>query len=191
MTTPIGRDFKRTRRSGGMDFEFSREFFVGLGLGLVVALAVFVWQQQQLRTRIAAIEDPAAPQPRPPRNPVVAETEADSLIDYDFYTRLPIAEVVIPDAGTAGAEPVPNAPIERPGVYVLQPGAFRNLDEAERLRAKLSRLGIQSSLQRVADDTTDIHRVRIGPIDDLAALNRLRTRLRAAEIDALVIRVGD
>jgi cell division protein FtsN len=35
------------------------------------------------------------------------------------------------------------------------------------------------------------HRVRIGPITDLADLNRLRGRLRAADFDALVIRVGD
>jgi cell division protein FtsN len=35
------------------------------------------------------------------------------------------------------------------------------------------------------------HRVRIGPITDLAELNRLRARLRAADLDALVIRVGE
>jgi cell division protein FtsN len=36
------------------------------------------------------------------------------------------------------------------------------------------------------------NRVRIGPITDLAELNRLRARLRAADFDdALVIRVGD
>jgi cell division protein FtsN len=191
MTTPIGRDFKRTRRGHGIDFEFSREFFVGLALGLSVAAGVFIWQQQQIRSTIAAIEDPLAPQPRPTRGTPAPETESDTLTDYDFYTLLPKAEVVIPENNGSGAAPVPNAPIERPGVYVLQPGAFRSLEEAERLRAKLSRLGIQSSLQRVADEVNDIHRVRVGPIDDLAALNRTRARLRAADIDALVIRVGD
>jgi hypothetical protein len=33
--------------------------------------------------------------------------------------------------------------------------------------------------------------VRIGPITDLTELNRLRARLRAADLDALVIRVGE
>jgi len=35
------------------------------------------------------------------------------------------------------------------------------------------------------------HRVRIGPINNLDELNRVRRQLRAAEVDALVIRVGD
>ena len=35
------------------------------------------------------------------------------------------------------------------------------------------------------------HRVRIGPLNDLAEVNRLRSKLRGAELDALVIRVGD
>lgn len=191
MTTPIGRDFKRTRRGNGIDFEFSREFFVGLGLGLAVAVAVFVWQQQQLRLAVAVLEEPTAPQPRPARSAAAEETETDTLADYDFYSRLPKAEVVIQEPSAASTAPVPNAPIERPGVYVLQPGAFRSLEEAERLRAKLARLGIQATLQRVSDDVNEIHRVRVGPIDDLAALNRIRTQLRAVDIDAIVIRVGD
>ena len=44
---------------------------------------------------------------------------------------------------------------------------------------------------RVAVDEDVWHRVRIGPITDLTELNRLRTRLRAADLDALVIRVGE
>jgi len=33
--------------------------------------------------------------------------------------------------------------------------------------------------------------VRIGPISNLDELNKLRKQLQAAEVDALVIRVGD
>jgi len=33
--------------------------------------------------------------------------------------------------------------------------------------------------------------VRIGPITDLKELNRIRVRLREADMDVLVIRVGD
>jgi len=51
--------------------------------------------------------------------------------------------------------------------------------------------GIDSNVQRVAVDDDVWHRVRIGPITDLTELNRLRARLRAADLDALVIRVGE
>ena len=51
--------------------------------------------------------------------------------------------------------------------------------------------GIESKIQRVTIDDRTYHRVRIGPIDDLDELNVLRSRLRAAQIDALRIRLGD
>jgi cell division protein FtsN len=43
----------------------------------------------------------------------------------------------------------------------------------------------------VAVDTDVWHRVRIGPINNLDELNKVRRQLQAAEVDALVIRVGD
>ena len=46
-------------------------------------------------------------------------------------------------------------------------------------------------MQKVSVDTETWHRVRIGPITNLDELNRLRARLREADINALVIRVGD
>ena len=56
----------------------------------------------------------------------------------------------------------------------------------------LKKQGIDANVQRVAVDDDVWHRVRIGPISDLAELNRLRARLRRADFDdALVIRVGD
>ena len=98
----------------------------------------------------------------------------------------------MPEAGKeTPAEPLPNSPIVRPGNYVLQLGAYRELSEAERLQTKLSRLGISASLQRIAIDADVFHRVRIGPVSDLEALNRTRARLRAADIDVVVIRVSD
>ncbi len=51
--------------------------------------------------------------------------------------------------------------------------------------------GLTNNNYRVAVDADVWHRVRIGPISDLAELNRIRDRLRSADIDALVIRVGD
>jgi calcineurin-like phosphoesterase len=65
------------------------------------------------------------------------------------------------------------------------------LEEAERLQAKLARLGVSTSVQRVSIDTDVFHRVRVGPIADLGELNRIRGKLRAADIDAVLIRVGD
>ena len=122
----------------------------------------------------------------------MAADETEEARSYDFYAMLPSQEVVVPEVGKeTPAEPLPNSPIVRPGNYVLQLGAYRELAEAERLQTKLSRLGISASLQRIAIDADVFHRVRIGPVSNLESLNKTRARLRAADIDVVVIRVSD
>jgi cell division protein FtsN len=76
---------------------------------------------------------------------------------------------------------------------VLQAGSYRNEAEANRRRAQLALQGITAKVQvqRVAVDADVWHRVRIGPISNLDELNKLRRQLQAADVDALVIRVGD
>jgi len=77
------------------------------------------------------------------------------------------------------------------GTYILQAGSFSTYSDADRRRAQLALQGIESTIQRVAIDNKTYHRVRIGPISDLDELNMLRSRLRAANIDVLRIRLGD
>lgn len=191
MNTPIGRDFKRTSRRGGVQLGLSKEFFAGLGIGLAVAVAVFFWQSRALTAAQAAAESLARPEPRAAVKSVAAD-ETEEARSYDFYAMLPSQEVVVPEVGKeTPAEPLPNSPIVRPGNYVLQLGAYRELAEAERLQTKLSRLGISASLQRIAIDADVFYRVRIGPVSNLESLNKTRARLRAADIDVVVIRVSD
>ena len=65
------------------------------------------------------------------------------------------------------------------------------MPDAERVQAQLARAGVEAKVQKVSVDTDTWHRVRVGPITNLDELNRIRARLREADIDALVIRVGD
>jgi len=190
-TTRIGRDFKRAGRRGGAEFHFNREFFAGLGLGLLVAAGIFVWQQQQMRQAADAAE-PSQPKPRAVRRESAAGEVEEPPPKYGFYDMLPRSEVVVPEVDPKAPAPnLPSTPIERPGVYVLQPGVFKNLQEAEQLQAKLLRLGVRSVVQRVAIDNDVFHRLRVGPINDLTELNRYRASLQRADIDVVVIRVGD
>jgi len=110
---------------------------------------------------------------------------------YDFYQMLPNFEVVVPEKERDVKRDVPAAKIERPGVYVLQAGSYRNEADAERVAKQLSLQGIDAKVQRVAVDADVWHRVRVGPINDLAQLNRVRKQLHAADVDAIVIRIGD
>jgi len=178
-----------------MRFEFSRyrEFGLGLALGLSLSALVLVWQNYREKNAAAVPAETPKPEPRSDKSAAAGEAE-DGPKNYDFYDMLPKFEVVVPekDREVSRERDTARAQIERPGVYVLQAGSYRKQEEADRIQALLKKQGIDANVQRVAVDEDVWHRVRIGPISDLAELNRLRQRLRAAEFDdALVIRVGD
>jgi cell division protein FtsN len=187
------RDYKTNHRRP-LEFGRLREFGVGTLVGVVLASASFVYMGGKRQT---AHEGAEAPHPDPHRA-APAETEAaaartgQTSEKYDFYQMLPNFEVVVPEKEKDVKRDLPaTAKIERPGVYVLQAGSYRNEADAERVRAQLSLQGIDAKVQRVAVDTDVWHRVRIGPITKLDDLNKLRKQLQAADVDALVIRVGD
>ena len=169
-----------------------REFGMGLAVGLSLSLIVLVWQNYRDKNVGKVTAEVPRPEPRPDKEAAGGDVE-DSAKNYDFYDMLPNFEVVVPEKDREVSRERDNAPakIERPGVYVLQAGSYRQQAEADRIRAQLKLQGIDSNVQRVAVDEDVWHRVRIGPITDLTELNRLRARLRAADLDALVIRVGE
>ncbi len=101
---------------------------------------------------------------------------------FDFYTILPNQEVVVPEPDDKKAKPVPE------GVYYLQVGSFRSLDDANGRRARVILLGTEASIQSVVIDRDTWHRVRVGPYKDLARLREVRQRLRDNKIETLLVR---
>jgi hypothetical protein len=192
---PVGRDYKRSRGGSGLDLSRWREFAIGLGIGLAVAVALFVYQRNALDRASVGADVPRPDSPRLARKGKRGDAAdgagEDGGNQYDFYEMLPKFEVVVPEKEREVRGDVPSAPIERPGVYVLQAGSYRKLEDAQRIRAQLALQGVDATVQRVAVDSDVWHRVRVGPVSDLAELNRLRGKLRTADLDALVIRVGD
>jgi cell division protein FtsN len=179
------RDYKKANRRP-LDLARWREFGAGLLVGVLIASALFLY------SGAAKERSPDTPRPQARQAPADAEAgAAETQESYDFYEMLPNFEVVVPEKDRDVKRDLPAARIERPGVYVLQAGSYRNLPDAERVRQQLALQGIDAKVQRVAVDNDVWHRVRIGPIKDLAELNRLRKQLQAAEVDDLVIRVGD
>ena len=160
----------------------------GLIIGLSVAAAVYVKDRETLPARPAA--SGTAPEPAPPaRTEYPAPERPESR--FRFYDMLPNFEVVIPEEDTVVRDAKRPEPVATPGLYVLQAGSFSSHADADRMKARLALLGISSRIQRVSVDDKDYHRVRIGPVDSLDELNALRGQLRDAEIDIMVIRVGD
>ncbi|MBL8201434.1 MAG: SPOR domain-containing protein [Chromatiales bacterium] len=119
-----------------------------------------------------------------------APPPAEATDRFEFYDMLPDAEVDVPEQPRAtGAAGPP--PVSVPGTYVVQAGAFPNFAEADKVKARLALLGVVSQIQAAEANGATFHRVRIGPIDNLNELNRLRARLRQNGIEYLVIPVGE
>jgi len=167
----------------------------GLAVGLSVAVAVYVKDRRKEPVAVAPTPEPASLQSALDDNDEKsgrgAASEEPAKKRFTFYDILPNFEVVTPDEEPeVETERTPQAIVE-PGVYVLQAGSFSTNEDADRRRAELALHGIESHIQRVKVNNRNYHRVYIGPTDDLDELNMLRSRLHAAKIDVLRIRLSD
>ena len=190
------RQSRRNSRSKQQDYPGWLWMLFGLALGLAVAFAVYVKD----RKPVVIAETSAPPQPASLQDALDDNGESEPAAEppaedresrFTFYDMLPKFEVVIPEEEPDVAVDAEPRAIVEPGLYVLQAGSFTLHADADRRRAELAMHGIESQIQRVTIDDKTYHRVRIGPTDDLDELNMLRSRLRAAQIDVLRIRLGD
>jgi cell division protein FtsN len=135
---------------------------------------------------------------------------------YDFYNVLPERPLIIPpEENTVADSPPPlvpqaidepdpstaalaNPPSVSPPVspptspkpsYFIQAGSFLNPADADRRKASIAMLGVPAQIQTFQrEDGAMLHRVRIGPIDDVQAVETLQQRLEASKISSIAIR---
>ncbi len=88
----------------------------------------------------------------------------------------------------APATPQAKAPSASGGTYFLQVGAYRVIEDAEALKAKLAFMGFEARLETADVAAGTVHRVRVGPFTRLDDMNRTRARLAENGIEAAVIK---
>jgi len=172
----------------------------GLAIGLFVAFLVYLNNTQKpgqknalARVLEKTIQDVRevkkqqveAPPPPPAKKEVTAEKPKPS---FDFYYILPELEVAVPEQEIAARSAKPESQTDGDIEYILQAGSFKQLEQADQLRAKLALQGIESSIQSVNINSDTWHRVRIGPIRNISKLEQTRKRLRDNGISAIVVK---
>lgn len=187
------RDYKRRPRQSSKNPSRPRSPWLYFAAGMLtgVAASVLVYFNELVPVPLYV-----APKASPEHKTVEEKrrTKADESDSpkprFEFYTLLPEMEVAVPDADLKPGSPeTRNAP-NAPGTYYLQAGSFRLPEEAEKMKANLAFLGLESSIQTVAINGADTwHRVRIGPFPDLASLNEARRRLIENKIESIVLKV--
>ena len=134
------------------------------------------------QTATPAVVTPAAPVPKaPPADPL--QELIGTLKDK-------------PAPKTPAAAPAPQAKAETRAadaasdkwIYYLQAGAFQNMADAESTRGKLALLGFEAAISDRSTDNGVLHRVRIGPFNQVDAMNRARTKLSENGVDVAVVR---
>jgi cell division protein FtsN len=114
---------------------------------------------------------------------------------FTFYEILKNQEVVLPPEAAKAAQPPkpPPAAGEAPaggGSYIIQVASYRAQTEAEKQKANLALLGIESRIESVTIDGKDtFYRVRIGPERDWARVQATMARLEANRIQGLLVKL--
>jgi len=113
---------------------------------------------------------------------------------FDFYSLLPSMEMVISDKEVkVRDEEVPKqastgSENSSKTQYILQAGSFRDKQQADRLKAGLALLGIESTIEAVRINNSGLwHRVRVGPFTNLHEIDRVRSRMRENNVNPILL----
>ena len=105
---------------------------------------------------------------------------------FDFYTILPEKEVVVPEYEIKTRTREERVGKAKETHYMMQAGSFKSFKEADRLRAKLAAMGIESKVQKAKVGSVNWYRVKMGPYAQTGSVNTIRARLRQHGIDAII-----
>lgn len=107
---------------------------------------------------------------------------------FDFYTILPSVEVVIPDheiKTRIREEKLGEG--DKNAKYIMQAGSFRDSPDAEKLKAKLTAMGIESRIEKAQVGEVFWYRVKVGPYAGMTSVMAIKSQLRDKGVDAIVL----
>ena len=169
----------------------------GLAWYIMKSPSPFVQKEQVIAKPPVAIAKPgASAETTMPNTPAAATSEViDSKPRFEFYKVLTDKQdAAVPAKPADRPQPAkPQAADSKPVAsnepYFLQAGSFSNADDAEKLKARLALLGIESNTQTATIPDKGVwHRVRMGPYKNIDEMNRARSLLKQNGVDATPMR---
>jgi cell division protein FtsN len=179
--------------------------FVGMLVGVCMAVGV-AWYLMKAPSPFTNKEQPAAAKSQPDSSKPAATaapgtaTEKSAAAPGDGKPRFEFYKVLT-DKEKATID-VPSKPVEKPKPIVnlqqqssktasayepqiLQAGSFSNVNDAEKLKAKLAMLGVEANIQTATIPDKGVwYRVRLGPYKSAADLNRASSYLKQNGVDS-------
>lgn len=124
---------------------------------------------------------------------VKAAESKPSAPQFDFYTLLPDRQ--LGDSDTAPKTAAKGAPVTQPKAavvvhqYILQAGAFKNLADADKVRAGLILQGYNVQIKAVQIKGVTWQRIIVGPYKTLSEAQQARNKLTKAGIKSLLFQL--
>lgn len=105
---------------------------------------------------------------------------------FSFYKVLPEEGAIIPENEIKTLKRTEKQGKKPESLYLVQVGSFSRREEAEVLMDQLSAINVKPKLEMIRLDSDSWFRVKLGPYATLADADKVRTHLRANEIDSVV-----
>jgi len=164
----------------------------GLAWFLLKSPSPFVPQETVVAKHTPEVIKPFAPAESaravaPTPAPVAASAVEDGKPRFEFYKVLTDKQDAVPAKSAdkpQTKEAQPETPTAKANLY-LQAGSFSNPDDAEKLKAKLTLIGMEVSVSAVTIADKGVwHRVRVGPFKNADEMNSARGTLKQNGIDS-------
>ena len=139
-------------------------------------------EQKQKTVSTVKKAKPAKPAPK-------RQNKKPSEPRFDFYTILPETEIVVPEYEINTRKREEKIGKAKTTKYLMQAGSFRNFSEADKLRARLALMGIESRVEKAKIGSVVWNRVKIGPYSRSSSVSVIRKRLRKNGIDVIVTEI--
>lgn len=178
--------------------------FIGLVLGVGIAAGVVWYMNKTPMPFVTKNLQPPKPEAAPAANGKAAQPGQPMALPgkpgdpvpekrFQFYDILPGKTDAVPE-GKAVAEAKKEEKKdeakkeESKQPLFLQAGSFTKPNEADNLKASLALMGVEASVQQVMVQDKTFYRVRLGPYNRIEEVNKVRSDLAKAGIDASLVK---
>ncbi len=161
----------------------------GLTAGLFIAFLVYLAELAPAAhdANLTALAKPTKAEStadqKPKQKSKAAANKEPKKPRFDFYTLLPKREVPVPDIPIEEMEPAEKFS------YLLQAGSFRRYEDADKLRAKLILMGLETNIETgTGRGEQTWHRILVGPFSSRSKLAKARSVLINKGINTMLIK---
>jgi cell division protein FtsN len=191
----MSRDYKPTSPKSSPSK--GSPFFTGLLVGLLLGVGLSVWLTMYLKGDDSPFT--AKKMDKPISEKMAKESISEENVlpkdenpeipkpdnQFDFYTILPETESTVTEK-----EIQESTLTVKKDNYFLQVGAFQNEADADNMKAKLALQGFEAVVQTATIPEKGVwHRVRVGPLNDITQINKIRGELTTNGFNTDLIKV--